>query len=223
MHYTSKKAGEYFADLYGKDNYVVVDIGGADGHSTFRKYYTNLKMKYICVDLTPCESVDIVIEPGQKLPFADGSVDLVISSSCFEHDPCFWITFREMCRITKKDGFIYINAPSKGAYHRVPGDNWRFYCDAGQALAYWASLSYGNEIPYPVSVEETFHIHTTIQTKPSHWSDFVCIWKRTAEKESAIVVSDTIKNKKGPLRLKLMNDGLNCSSQVEVSAEEWGP
>ena len=48
MHYTSKKAGEYFADLYGKDNYVVVDIGGADGHSTFRKYYTNLKMKYTC-------------------------------------------------------------------------------------------------------------------------------------------------------------------------------
>ena len=37
-------------------------------------------------------------------------------------------------------------------------DNWRFYSDAGQALAYWSSHQFENEPVYHMKVVETFHI-----------------------------------------------------------------
>jgi SAM-dependent methyltransferase len=216
MHYSSLKSAQFFGEKYGKAENIVVDIGGADKKGSLRKHYELLKMKYICVDLSPEDSVDIVVEAGQKLPFANGSVDLVISTSCFEHDPCFWITFREMCRITKLGGFIYVNAPSKGNYHCYPADNWRFYGDAGQALALWSGLSYGNEIPYPVSVVETFHIYTTEGNAASHWLDFVCVWNRTTEKDTAIKVRDEVKTKMTPLKRRLLENGFDCHNMYEV-------
>jgi hypothetical protein len=70
----------------------------------------------------------------------------------------FWLTFKEMTRIIKLDGFIYVNAQSNGFYHTYPGDNWRFYKDVGQSLAYWSGIQVANEEIYPVKVIETFHI-----------------------------------------------------------------
>jgi hypothetical protein len=32
-------------------------------------------MKFVCIDMEADASVDIVIPPGEKLPFKDGSVD----------------------------------------------------------------------------------------------------------------------------------------------------
>ena len=46
-------------------------------------------MKFVCIDMEADPSVDILVQPGEKLPFEDGSVDLIVSTSCFEHDPCF--------------------------------------------------------------------------------------------------------------------------------------
>ena len=201
MHDTASKSGELFALSYGGVNKVVVDIGGQDINGSLRSFFENLGMKYICVDIEPHISVDIVIKPGDKLPFNNGTIDLIVSTSCFEHDPCFWITFKEMSRITKLGGFIYVNAPSDGAYHCHPGDNWRFYSDAGQALSYWSSFQFSNEPVFPVKVVETFHI------LPKHdvWCDFVCVWERVDEKQSDIVVSKNIIEKNGILE-KMLND-----------------
>ena len=201
MHDTASKSGELFAMSYGGVNKVVVDIGGQDINGSLRSFFENLGMKYICVDIEPHISVDIVIKPGDKLPFNNGTIDLIVSTSCFEHDPCFWITFKEMSRITKLGGFIYVNAPSDGAYHCHPGDNWRFYSDAGQALSYWSSFQFSNEPVFPVKVVETFHI------LPKHdvWCDFVCVWERVDEKQSDIVVSKNIIEKNGILE-KMLND-----------------
>lgn len=210
MHDTSLYSAQLFADKYGKDNLIVVDIGGSDKDNTLRHIFNERKMKYICVDLNENPSVDIVVKPGEKLPFEAGSVDIVISTSCFEHDPCFWITFKEMCRITKLNGYIYVNAPSNGVYHAFPGDNWRFYGDAGQALAYWSGKSYGNEIVYPVTVEETFFIHP----RNDIWTDFVCIWKRTDKIEEHIVINNNIRNKNGILRQTLTDNNFDVRSTI---------
>jgi SAM-dependent methyltransferase len=199
MHDTSMISGATFAEIYGGKNKVVVDIGGADVNGSLRKYFESLGMKFICVDLEESSSVDIVIKPGDKLPFEDGSIDLIISTSCFEHDPCFWITFKEMTRITKLGGFIYVNAPTNGAYHCHPGDNWRFYSDAGQALSYWSSYQIADETVFSVKVVETFHI----LPKNDVWIDFVCIWKRVNEKQTDICVSKDISQNIGSLEKAL--------------------
>ncbi len=34
---------------------------------------------------------------------------------------------------------MYVSAPSNGAYHRYPTDNWRFYPDSGKALSDYAN------------------------------------------------------------------------------------
>ena len=82
-------------------------------------------------------NVDIVSD-AHNIPFEDNYFDIILSTSCFEHDDMFWVTFLEICRITKPGGFIYINAPSAGDYHGYPGDNWRFYIDSWKALEKWA-------------------------------------------------------------------------------------
>ena len=49
----------------------------------------------------------------------------------------FWLTFAQMCRLVRSGGYIYLSAPPNGTFHRYPTDNWRFYPDAGIALAKW--------------------------------------------------------------------------------------
>jgi SAM-dependent methyltransferase len=203
MHDTALMSGNLFANVYGGVNKVVLDIGGKNVNGSLRSFFENLGMKYICIDMEEDQSVDIVVKPGEKLPFDNNSIDLIVSTSCFEHDPCFWLTFKDMSRIIKIGGYIYVNAPTNGPYHCYPGDNWRFYSDAGQALTYWCSYQYGNEEIYPVKVIETFHVLP--KNDICRWIDFVCVWQRVIEKETEIVVSSTIRNNIGRLQ-KALND-----------------
>jgi len=210
MHDTAAISGKLFAKHYGQSNFIVLDIGGYDQYNTLRRYFEELNMKYLCVDMDQQIGVDVVIKPNEKLPFETGSVDLVISSSCFEHDPLFWMTFKEICRVLKKGGYFYMNAPSNGPYHKYPGDNWRFYGDAGQALAHWSGIQLGNEEVHPVKVEETFFI----LPKTDIWQDFVCIWKRVDEKETSITIPHALKLDNGKLRRELVNEGYNCGYMI---------
>ena len=197
MHLTSLKSGEAFAHTYGRKDKIVVDLGGRDVNGTLRPFFEKQGMKFISVDMEADPSVDIVVKPGDKLPFDNNSIDLIVSTSCFEHDPCLWLTFREMTRIIKKDGYIYINAPTRGKYHAYPGDFWRFYSDAGQGLAYWSGIVMGNEEVYPVKVIETFNI------LGASWNDFVCVWTRTDIKDTNIIIQPEVKNKIGILEKQI--------------------
>jgi SAM-dependent methyltransferase len=214
MHDTALITGKSFAQVYGKAGMTVVDVGGLNLNGSLRDSIQELGMKYICVDLEEDWSVDMVVKPGEPLPFDDSSIDLVVSTSCFEHDPCFWITFKELCRIVKLDGYIYVNAPSNGYYHGHPGDNWRFYYDFGQALAYWASKKMCfNEKVYPVKVEETFHVLPL--NDPAKWIDAVCVWKRVNELTNEFKISEEIFNKKGNLEIFLTELGLKLKKKMK--------
>jgi SAM-dependent methyltransferase len=204
MHETALISGKLFAEKYGGSNKTVLDIGGKNVNGSLRPFFENMGMKFICLDMEEHSSVDIVIKPGDKLPFDNGSIDLIVSTSCFEHDPCFWLTFKEMTRIIKFGGFIYVNAPSNGPYHCYPGDNWRFYSDAGQALSYWSGYQIANEEIFPVKIVETFNIIP----KKDVWKDWICVWERVDEsdKETNIVIPTTIFNNIGILEKELNNN-----------------
>lgn len=211
MHETAMISGSLFGKVYGKEGMSVLDVGGQDINGSLRKPFEVLmKLKYTCLDIEKHPSVDVVMNPGDNFPFPDESFDLIVSTSCFEHDPCFWITFREMCRVVKKSGYIYVNAPSNGPYHNHPGDNWRFYSDAGQALAYWSGKTLDNK-SFPVQVQETFHI---LPPPGEIWIDFVTIWKRSDNKENSIVLSDEVRYKMGLLRSAL--DTTNYKTQAII-------
>ena len=212
MHITSLVAGEEFANTYidttdsmtpiTTNNFktlkkIVVNLGGLNVNGFLREYYEANGYKYICVDIAKDSSVDITIKVGDKLPFDNQSIDFIVSSSAFEHDPLFWMTFREMCRIIKPEGFIFINALSCGSYYTYPINSYRFYLDASQSLAYWSGIELADTDTYPVKVIETFYIIDT------ELNDFCCIWKRTDTKEQSYILSEHIINNKGPLEVAI--------------------
>jgi len=168
MHESALRSGHRFLDVYLRRGSVVVDLGGMDVNGSLRGYYESKGVRFISVDQVAHRSVDVVCKAGERLPFEDGSVDAVVSTSCFEHDPLFWLTFREMCRVIKNHGFIYVNAPSSGPYHGYPGDCWRFYKDAAKALVQWSGMEFEGR-RYATRVVESFH-----NTAPP-WNDYVMV------------------------------------------------
>jgi predicted SAM-dependent methyltransferase len=169
MHQTASQHCKAFYDTYCSDlsgESIVVDFGAYSLNGNVR-YIFEPTMKYIGIDMEMGPNVDIACS-NRKTPFDTKSVDRVISTSCFEHDACFWMTFLEMCRIVKPGGYIYINAPSAGPYHAHPGDCWRFYKDSWKALEDWA-----NENKYNIELVETF----IDERNMNEWHDSVGIFK----------------------------------------------
>jgi SAM-dependent methyltransferase len=122
-------------------DFKVLDIGSQDVNGSYRKFFTN--QNYLGVDMASGNGVDLVLEDPYKLPFEENSYDVILCGQCFEHCEFFWLTFAEMCRVLKKDGKIFLIAPSRGMEHRYPVDCYRFYKDSMDALAHWGVREVG--------------------------------------------------------------------------------
>jgi SAM-dependent methyltransferase len=139
MHPTAMENAELFFKCYSSSfekTAHVVEIGSQDVNGSIRSVCPS-QFKYTGVDFCAARGVDIVLEDPYSLPFEDESIDIIISSSCFEHSEFFWVVFIEIMRCLKKNGLFYLNAPSTGSFHRYPVDCWRFYPDSGGALVKW--------------------------------------------------------------------------------------
>lgn len=117
-----------------------LEIGAQDVNGSLREV-ASAGLEYVGVDFVAGKGVDIVLDDPYHLPFADGSFDVCLSSSVFEHSEMFWLLYLEMLRILKPHGLLYLNAPSNGEFHRYPVDCWRFYPDSGKAMVTWARRS----------------------------------------------------------------------------------
>jgi SAM-dependent methyltransferase len=174
MHDTAYEIGREFFNIYVKDSARILDVGAKNVNGTLRDF-APINSEYIGIDIEPGPGVDIVLTDPYKFPFKGGHFDVVVSSSCFEHDQMFWLTFLEMIRVTKPRGFIYVNAPSNGNYHRHPVDNWRFYPDAALALKRWARYE-----GKTVKLIECF----TARRKSDIWNDCVMIFAKNKYRQN---------------------------------------
>ena len=171
MHKTAMEYGKQFFDTYVKDKLsgiTVVDIGAQDVNGSL-KLIAPTDVKYIGVDFSPGKGVDVILNDAYTLPFKDNFCEVIVSSSCLEHSEFFWLTFNEMCRILKPNGYIYINVPSNCWYHPYPVDCWRFYKDSGRALEKWAIRS-----GYKIKLIESF----IGQSDESNNNDYVAIFTK---------------------------------------------
>jgi SAM-dependent methyltransferase len=169
MHKSAYDSGAEFFKQYWREGFQrILDVGSTNVNGTLRDFCPE-GAEFTGVDLAPGPSVDVVLKDPYQLPFPDGRFDFVISTSCFEHDEMFWLTFLECCRVVSNRGFIYINAPSSGIYHGYPGDQWRFYPDASLALAKWA-----RRMQHPIDVVESF----VTSVSPTHFNDYVMVFTK---------------------------------------------
>ena len=144
MHKTAfDNAAKFRTDHVKQSGLKVLDVGSLDVSNQSKKYGSLRELffdcEYVGMDICPGKNVDVVLE-GKTFPFDDEIFDVIVSTSCFEHDTTFWITFSEMVRVLKKGGLIYLNAPSAGYVHRYPVDCYRFYPDFANGLAEWQKL-----------------------------------------------------------------------------------
>ena len=106
------------ADLVGAfaelDGAVVLDVGGGPGY--FADAFRQRGASYLSVEPDPSEMHAGGLEhrgsvraSGQELPFADGSIDICISSNVVEHTPAPWEMADEMLRVTRPGGIVIVS------------------------------------------------------------------------------------------------------------------
>ena len=172
MHDTARLTGKAFFDVYGTTDMKILDVGSCNVNGTLREFAPK-EAQYTGVDLEPGDGVDMVVKPGH-FPFHAETFTHTVSTSCFEHDPFFWDTFREMARVTVRGGFIYLSAPSVGQYHAYPRDFWRFNADAGLALEAWVNRA---RVSSFLVLKESF----LLPPQGDVYTDFVAVFQNGGE------------------------------------------
>jgi SAM-dependent methyltransferase len=125
-------------ELEDQEKLTVLDVGGADVNGSYRDIIKGPNVEYLAADLQDGPGVAVRMDDPYKIPLEDGSVDLVVSGQMLEHCEFFWLSFSEMMRVLKPDGYLFLIAPSAGGIHRHPVDCYRFHPDAYVALAKYA-------------------------------------------------------------------------------------
>lgn len=104
------------ADGSSPEGRTVLDVGGGPGY--FSEAFIHKGFRYIGVEPDPAEmhaapgmatATTYVRASGMALPFADGSVDICLSSNVAEHVPQPWRMGREMLRVTRPGGLVVLS------------------------------------------------------------------------------------------------------------------
>ncbi len=126
----SKDFPEYF------NNIKMLEIGSLNINGTIRQFFKDCE--YVGVDLDSGRDVDLICE-GQLVDHPDNTYDTTGSCNCFEHNPHWIETFRNMYRMTRQNGLLFIVGPttrypehgtSKRAQHDRPltiAKGWEYY------------------------------------------------------------------------------------------------
>jgi len=101
----------------------VLDLGC--GNKPYESWLTGA-VNYTGVDIEPGEKVDYVIKPDERLPFPDGTFDVVVAFEVLEHVENLEHTLKEIRRVLKSQGLIVASVPFLYQVHGAPGDFRRF-------------------------------------------------------------------------------------------------
>jgi len=103
----------------GEKTLRVLDFGAGTGNITlkFLKYNCNVtaldisqkELKILEKKVKDKKKLSIKFFNGENIPFANDTFDIVASYSVLHHIPEYLNAIKEMIRVTKKDGFIYID------------------------------------------------------------------------------------------------------------------
>ncbi len=112
---------------------IILDVGGGERFQKWLKEYEHLfeNSNYKTFDYDGSTGANIVGDI-HAMPIPDESIDAIICSSVLEHVKDPTTAVKEMHRILKKGGKIFVYVPSIYPYHARKGhypDYWRFFDD----------------------------------------------------------------------------------------------
>lgn len=99
-----------------RENKILVNVGS--GNRLLRDDIVN-------VDITPYKGVHIVADAAQ-LPLKDSSVDVVLCDQVLEHVADPQAIAKEIYRVLKRGGLVYVGAPFIMQFHSSPHDYYRW-------------------------------------------------------------------------------------------------
>jgi SAM-dependent methyltransferase len=132
---------------------LLVDVGTSEG--PYRRVFAPYVTRYVGLEspssvlekrpdlwaiLARLKRAVDVFGDGNRLPFADASVDTVLSTEVLEHVPDPRRCMREMARILKPGGRLLVTVPFVHPLHELPLDFYRFTPSALAEFACAAGL-----------------------------------------------------------------------------------
>lgn len=94
---------------------------------------TRLSPEIVNADLFPFRNVDVLTK-AERLPFADAAFDGVVCDQVLEHVADPEAVLREITRVTKPGGLLYVGVPFIYPLHPSPKDFARWSVDGVRAL-----------------------------------------------------------------------------------------
>lgn len=115
------------AALGTKEGQSVLDAGAGEGNWRYlfphAKYITQDK----CIGSTDWDYSKIDYKCDiTNIPLSDESIDVVLLIEVLEHLPEPLLALKEINRILKKGGYLYISVPQGWGEHQVPNDYYRY-------------------------------------------------------------------------------------------------
>lgn len=118
-------------EKHGKTNLEILDIGcGSKPYSPFFKGKTK---RYVGVDLISNKYVNCIAS-AENLPFSSESFDVVISTQMLEHVKDPTKVLKEIYRVLKKEGTVFLSTHGIWEKHGSPNDYWRWTDDGLKIL-----------------------------------------------------------------------------------------
>ena len=139
---------------------VLLDVGTSE--RPYGELFDGRVERYIGLDYPPalldkqpalwsildraCRSVD-VFGDGNRLPFAEASVDTVLSTEVLEHLPEPRVAVREMARVLRPGGRLLLTVPFLQPLHELPSDYYRYTPSALEDMVVEAGLQPESIVP----------------------------------------------------------------------------
>jgi len=107
------------------DNPLLLNLGSGDRFIGAEGLDEAVARKMVNFDLVPCPGVRVVGD-AHGLPFADGVFHGVICQAVLEHTRRPESVVKEIGRVLRPRGLVYVETPFMQGYHPTPRDYYRF-------------------------------------------------------------------------------------------------
>lgn len=116
---------EHGGELRGKRG---LDYGSCE--SPYAPLFSSMGIELLESDIGPVKAPVLEIDPATgRVPLADQSIDLVLSTQVLEHVPNVLPYLREAFRVLKPGGLLYLSTHGTWQLHRYPTDMRRWTID----------------------------------------------------------------------------------------------